>query len=115
MDTVDKILTTALRDSIHAAVLEKLKGYNSPLDAALKRTFDKHAGEIDALFDELVRTALLAPDFKSELQQAFAHKLAKTLIHNFEGEIERRATKLREDPVFRAKLIVAIENAVKPS
>lgn len=111
--TIDDIATDAICEGIKESVIKKLGEYKSPLDAILTRTFEKHQAKIDLLFDKLITESLLHVDFERQLQDAFTKKLAKVLLSNFEGEIERRAGKLREDSAFRAKIIVAIDEAIK--
>lgn len=103
----------AIEQSFAECITKKFEGYNSPLDDLLKRVITSRQSELIAVMDAAMASALQSKDFKATLCEAFDKKLAKVLLGNFEGEVERRAGKLREDPVFRAKITTAIDAAIK--
>ncbi len=110
---LEKRIIDAVHASLHEAIAKKFEGYNSPLDELLKRTVLRHDAQLQALLDKAFTYVTTSDSFAEELKGAFDKKLAKVLLAGFEGEIERRATKLREDPTFRAKIVLAIDAAVK--
>lgn len=89
------------------------QGYQSPLDELLKVVVARKSAALTEIMENAFEGALRTTAFKQELRDAFDKKLAKILLSSFEGEIERRANKLREDPGFRAKIVVAIDAAIK--
>jgi hypothetical protein len=103
----------AITQGLSEAIMKKFEGYQSPLDTLLKDVCTRRGAEISALMDDAITGAIRTETFKQDLRDAFDKKLAKVLLAGFEGEIERRANKLREDPAFRAKITVAIDAAVK--
>lgn len=103
----------AVTNGLAEAIMKKFEGYNSPLDALLKDVLTRRAAELSALMDNAITAAIRTDDFKTTLADAFDKKLSRVLLAGFEGEIERRANKLREDPAFRARITVAIDEAVK--
>jgi hypothetical protein len=103
----------AVTNGLAEAIMKKFEGYNSPLDALLKDVLTRRSTELSTLMDNAITAAIRTDDFKTSLADAFDKKLSKVLLAGFEGEIERRANKLREDPAFRAKITVAIDAAVK--
>lgn len=103
----------ALDSSIREACLKKLTEYQSPFDLLFKRVFERKSDELNAIMEDALSAAITTATFRQDLRDAFDKKLAKLLVGAFEGEIERRANKLREDPAFRAKIVVAIDAAVK--
>ena len=112
---LERRVMQAVFQSIDTAIVEKFKGYNSPLDALLKNAIARNEVQLTALLDDAISLAIHTKSFKEELRDSFDKKLSKVLLSSFEGEIERRANKLREDPAFRAKITVAIDAAVKSS
>lgn len=110
---IDELFINAIRDSLNDAIKTRLcASYGSPLDKVLSACIDRHQNKIAELFNSAADAAVNSEDFRKEINDAFAHKLARVLVSKFEGEIEKRTSELRADPKFRAKITLAIEKAV---
>lgn len=102
--------------TVHSAITEAIKaklasGYNSPLDALIKASVDKHSPAIQGMMDKAIQDALTG-DFATALADACTRKLAKVIIQKMEGEIEKKANDLRGSPEFRAKLTLAVSEVI---
>lgn len=112
--SIDALFVNAIRDSLNDAIKTRLCAqYGSPLDKVLSACIDRQQSKIAELFNSAADAAVSSEDFRKEINDAFAHKLARVLVSKFEGEVEKRASELRADPTFRAKVTLAIEKAVK--
>lgn len=112
MNLEDQVIAT-----VHSALTEAIKakltaGYNSPLDALVKQSIEKHEGEIRSALDASIKGALQG-DFATALADACTRKLAKVLISKMEGELEKRVGELRASPEFRSRLTVAVDDIVR--
>lgn len=110
---LEKQIADAAREAVSKAISERLSGYQSPLHSIIDRVMSKKAADLEELISSAATTAFSAVEFKAELNAAFTHKLARVLVSKFEGEVEKRAVELRANPVMRAKITIAIENAIK--
>lgn len=102
----------AVRTGLHNAVKEKLTGYNSPLDKLLNDIIANNASDIRALLTEGIGGALKDAEFRESIKVAVRHKLAKTLIEKFGGEMEKQVNLLKSDPATRARITVAIDEII---
>jgi hypothetical protein len=99
-------------DAMRDRTKEALSRYGSPLDGLIEKAVTRHEAKFQSLMDDAI-TKAFDGDFREQLADAASRKLAKVLISKLEGEIEKKANDLRSDPAFRARLTVAIDNAVK--
>lgn len=109
---IEQAVIDKVRESIGTAIASALTGYQNPLQACVTNVIKSRESEIVELVKEAFDQGLKT-DFKKELISACTHKLARVLVGKLEGEIEKRANELRSSPEFRAKLTLAIEEAVK--
>jgi len=111
-ELLEKEILNQVKDAIAKSIVAALAGYNSPLNKMIEVVIARKHNAIELMLERAVDEALTG-DLKADLQTACSHKLARVLISKMEGEIEKRANDLRANPEFRAKLTVAIANAVK--
>ncbi len=115
--TLEQEVLSIARDATHGAVtkavVESLTGYQGPLrklcEAVISENYDSLAKLIREEFAGLVGS----DDFRSDLKIALNKKLASTLIARMGGELEAQVNKLKADPATRARITLAIEQAVK--
>jgi hypothetical protein len=105
-------------ETVHSAIGEAIKarlaiGYHdSPMNKMIDSVIVAREPAIRKLVEEAIDGAL-SGDLRTAIKDACAHKLARVLVSKMEGEIEKRAVELRQSPEFRAKVTLAIEQAVK--
>jgi hypothetical protein len=114
MDDLGKELVTVLKQGLQQAVKDKLcnSNYNNPLDKLLDGIVQAQGAEIKKLLTEAIASAMRDTDFRQQIAVAVRHKLAKTLIERFGGEMEKQVNMLKSDPMTRAKITLAIEEIV---
>lgn len=111
MDLEKEILRTA-QTAITEAVVKNLTEYGGPLRKLCESVMAKHESSLAALISDQVSATISADAFKDELRSALNAKLARTLIERMGGEIEKRVNELKSDPTTRAKITLAIQQAV---
>jgi hypothetical protein len=104
-----------LSTAIEKVVREQMGGYNSPLHKMVDAVVSEKATDIKALLRAAITDVVSAEEFKSEIRSAFAHSLARNLMNEYKGEIEKRANELRQQADFRARVTIAIEEIVTDS
>lgn len=117
MDKLDKAIgetvTDVIRSAIGTATLERLKGYNSPLSKIIDDVVAANSGTIRGILQEAITDKANNAEFRAEVKSSFMHSLARVLMNEFKGEIEKQAHALRQNPEFRANVVLAINNVVK--
>jgi len=112
---IDEIVSKELKGAIAQVVKERLSGYNSPLSKMVDEVVSSQQAEIKSLLREAITEAVSKDDFRAEVKSAFMHTLARSLMGEFKGEIEKQANALRQQADFRARVVMAIENIVSES
>lgn len=112
-DQLSEFFISAINTAIKDSIKQSLLSFDSPIVPLLKRVFAAEEARIEQLVRKALDAALSDPNLEEEIQDAVRHKIAKSLILGVEGEIDRRVTKLREDPMLRARIINGIEAIIK--
>ena len=95
--------------AINKCITDSMGAYNSPLHAAVKDALSDHQGQLHSMASESVSSLVNSVEFKILMQTEIKRKLAKVLISQYGGEIEKTVAKLKQDPTSRAKMTVAID------
>lgn len=102
----------AVKKSIREAIEKSLSGYSSPLEKLIKSEVDKCQGSISMLINESIMHCMQL-DIREQIREALSHKLARLLVTKMEGELEKKVNDLRSSPETRARIVLAIDNAIK--
>lgn len=102
-----------LKTSISESVEKTLSGYSSPLTKLIEQVIQKHQNHVFGLIEDSLLGCLTLENSKKDIQDAISHKIARVLISKTEGEIEKVANELKQNPEFRAKLTLLISGLVK--
>lgn len=109
---LEQQIADAAKGAVGQAVKASLTGYSSPLQKMVNEVVAERTDTIKSLLRDGLDSALNGSAFKKEIRDAFNHKLARTLMSKYEGEIEKQANALRQQPEFRARVVLAIEAVV---
>lgn len=112
---INEIVTKELNGAIAEVIKQKIGGYNSPLSKMVDDAVLSKSAEIKALLREAIDDAFSKDDFRNEIKSAFTHTLARSLMNEYKGEIEKQANALRQQADFRARVVLAIEKIVSES
>jgi hypothetical protein len=107
----EKILRT-VNQAIEKSIVENLTGYNSPLNTFVNEVIENKKGEFIKIIDGEISKIIKSPQFKKSLNQAFNDKLARILISNLGGELEKQVNQLKSNPETRAKITIALSNII---
>jgi len=111
MELENQISNTASL-AVKEAILNSLKGYNSPLSKLCEKVTSDKITEIEKMandaFDEIVTS-----NFKENFKDALSQRLCKLLVSKFEGQFEKQINALRSHPEMKAKMVLAITKAIE--
>ena len=113
MSDLEKQIINECSEAVNKAIVDCLTGYNTPLSKMANTVVASHETELVLMMDTALCETISSKDFKQAVKNAFTHKLAKTLMSKMEGEVEKAVTVIRQDPVRRAKIILAIEKLIQ--
>ena len=100
------------KQSVQKAIQEALTKYDSPLVKLVGIVINEHSTELKTLISDSFEKAIRTEDFKDSILDGFSHKVARTIISNNDGLFEKVTNDLRQDPVFKSKMVVAVANIV---
>ncbi len=103
----------ATQGAIAESVKAVLSGYNSPLHKLVAGIIDSRSGVLKEIittaFDSVISTA----EFKESIVSAFAHKVSRSIISNNDGLFDKVSNELKQDPVFKSKMTLAVAQVVE--
>lgn len=102
----------AAQEGIIKAIGESLTGYNSPLNKLTSQVIEENSGFLRELIKEAFNTAIKAGEFKKVVQETFIHKIARSFMTSADSMMAKMSNELKQDPVFKSKLVIAIENVI---
>jgi hypothetical protein len=106
------MIEQAIRDGLRQGVAEKLR-YFTQFNELLAQAFETQKPKLRRIIDEVFNSCLDDPQFRADLAEELRHKLSKTLVQRFGGEMEKQVNVLKSDPLTRARITLAIEQIVK--
>lgn len=109
---INEIIAREMNGAIAKVAHERLARWDGPLAKLIDDAFIVHKDDIRAILYSAVSDGLSQETFRTEIKAAFMHALARNLMSEFKGEIEKQANAMRQQPEFRARVVMAIENIV---
>lgn len=102
-----------IRKSLADSVVKALEsGYNSPLNKCIEACINRHKAELESLVDRLLTSTLDSMELREDILRAFKDKVARVIVSKADGAVEKAVNEYRQNPVFRAKLTMAIEKLI---
>jgi predicted AAA+ superfamily ATPase len=102
-----------IRKALAESVIKAMESsYNSPVSKLIESCINRHKAELEALVDQLITSTLGSMEFRDDILHAFKDKVARVLVSKADGAIEKTVNEYRQNPVFRAKLTLAIEQLI---
>lgn len=98
--------------AIDKSINDALSSYSSPLMEAVKSALSDHKADLHKLASESVSELVSSEGFKQTMKAEMKRKLAKVLISQYGGQIEKTVGQLKADPASRAKMTVAIDSVM---
>ena len=115
MDDLNNLIAKELKGALAEVVKSRLNKWDGPLAKFVDEVVLASRDEIKGLLREGLTEALTLESFRIEIKASFTHTLARSLMNEYKGEIEKQANALRQAPEFRARVVLAIEQIVNDS
>jgi DNA polymerase III delta subunit len=113
MSDLEKQVYRTINEGIEKAIVTNLtSGYTSnPLFKIIESVIQRKTSEFERIIEEAINGALEV-NIQKLLKEAIAGKIIKLMVSKMEGEAEKQFNNLKSSPQFRAKMTLAIEQAV---
>ena len=98
--------------TIDKCITDALGSYGSPLMNAIRVALKDQENAIHKLASDSVAELVNSEEFKISMKTEMKRKLAKVLISQYGGELEKTVGKLKADPTSRAKMTIAIDSVM---
>lgn len=103
----------AIQLNISEAIVKTVaSSYNNPFSSIVTNVINSRANELRDIVNSALSAAINSDHFAEGIREAVSHKAAKQLINGSSGLFDKISNELKSDQVYKAKLIIAIENIV---
>lgn len=99
-------------EAMHNVIKTALEGYNSPLTKLTNEVVISHSTELKTLINDAFSNVINTEQFKESVIAGFSHKVARTIISNSDGMVDKVANELKQDAAFKARLTIAYSNVI---
>ena len=110
--TLNNALLVQCERTLDKAITEALTSYNSPLMCAVKDALSDQSETLKSIASDAVNDLINSDEFAVTMKREMKTKLARVLISQYGGEIEKTVGKLKSDPTTRAKITIAIDGVM---
>lgn len=108
------------QEEVNNLVIEKVRekigekmGYNRVLLSMVEDAMESQREEITAILNDTLASVVSNKEFSKAIKEEFQRKVAKSLVGNLEGAVDKAANVYRQDPTLKSRMILAIENLIK--
>lgn len=101
------------QESIHKALQTVLTNYDSPIVKLIKLVVEENSAELKKIIESAFTSVMRTEDFKRAIFEGCQHKVSRVIVSGNDGLFDKVANDLRQDPVFKAKISVAVANVVE--
>lgn len=107
-------IVNQVKDAIRSSIKERLSGYGSPLTSIVNDAVKANDTKIREIVYGAVSAVLESEDFRKEMQNQFAHSVARKLTVQFSDSLADKAMQaIKADQVLRAKAIAAVAAVIE--
>jgi len=104
-----------MRDILVSALRDRLTNeYSSPAREVVNKVMAEVSPEFEAVLKDVLKEVVLDDEFKNQLRIEFRHKVAKLLVGELSGSVDKAVNSFRQDPRLKAQMIQAIDSIISP-
>lgn len=113
MENFEQEIIKQIKISLSEGIQKRLvSDYNSPLNKMVDNVVNKNQAELESIIEKNYLECIRSGEFKIALKNQFYHKLARLCVDKMDGSIEKRFNDFRSNPALKAKITMALENAL---
>lgn len=109
---MEKDILQATQTAITKSITEALSGYNSPMQKLVNSVIESHQNDLREILNDSFTQVINTEDFKKSVVNAFTHRIAKNLVSTNDSLFDKVTSDLKQDPVFKSKMMIAVANIV---
>lgn len=110
--SLEQEILKQVNSSIAKSITELLADpYHSPLFKMAEKIIKKYETELKKQMELIIQESITT-NFDLEIKQAFKHKVARALVGALENETDKTINKLKNDPIFKSKLLLEVDKLV---
>jgi predicted oxidoreductase (fatty acid repression mutant protein) len=102
----------ATKEAIEKAITAALSAYNGPLHKMVEVVVNENRDRLLEITRQAFTDTISTDEFRTAVQSAFVHKLARFLVAKVEGSVEKAANTMLADPVSRARMVLAVKSVI---
>ena len=111
--SLEKNIQTNINNAINESITKTLlDDYNSPLKKLVAVSINKYEKDILEKIENSLTNVLNNGDFNLFLQEAVKNKISRELLGAVESNLTKSINSLKQDAVFRSKLVLCINDLV---
>lgn len=111
-DLEQQILNEA-KAGIAESIKKELTGYNKPLSTLTSKVLEEYEPQLRSIFKKSMDKIINDPSFEKEIHSALNHKVAKVLVSQLEGSVDKAVNAIKNDPMMKSRMILAIERIIE--
>lgn len=112
MTDLEKQISSQIKKSLGQIIVTNLSGHNSPMNELIKDVFQSERENVSLIMKSVLSEVISSPEFKATIKDEFNRKVAKFLVGSMEGQVKRAVDVLKQDPTFKSRMILAVQNIV---
>ena len=111
--TLEHQLMQAACGAMDKAMKEALSGYNGVMQKYADAAIKPYEQQIINIFSNAIEKAITNGDFSKIAKEDLLHKIVKSIISGMDGSVDKVINNIKQDPIYRSKLILFINNLVE--
>jgi len=113
MELLEKQVLEQTRKAVGDSIIKELVGYNKPLTKIVDSVIERNKSTLTELVDSIFVKSVNSDLLKETIKKEFDHKLARTIVSQLQGSIDKAASEIKANPTTKAKMILAIETVLE--
>ena len=111
--SLESDILKSIQISVNDSIKNVLTGYNSPLHGLIKNVIDSNSSSLKQIIDNAFKDSIKTDEFEQSIRQSFSHKIARSMMSMSDSLFEKVSNELKNDVVFKSKMVSAISNVVE--
>ena len=112
--SIEENIIQEVRNSLNQSIVKTLgEGYNNPMSKLIEGVFESERAVTTKVVKEIFTEVIGSDEFKAQIKIEFQRKVAKNLVGQMEGQVKSAVQMLKQDPTFKSRMILAIEQIVE--
>ena len=111
--TLEQDILRTAQVAMNESIQKVLTDFGSPLRKLTESVINENSVFLKQLISDCFNSVIKTEDFKQSIVNAFAHKVARSIISNNDGLFDKVANELKQDAIFKSKMSLAVSNVVE--